>query len=193
VNVTDKDQLKAYIQNVIHLTPEQMEFVLGHFKPSQHVKNEVLVEISQVNQFMNFIVKGCVRFFFVRDDGQDMTRHIAFENQFATGLASFISQQPSMEALQVMEDTSLLRISRKDFYYLLNIIPAWEKFFRNYLEYAYMNNLYIYQREIMKDAAERYKELLSVNPKIVQRLPNKVVASYLNMSPETLSRLKSKN
>jgi CRP-like cAMP-binding protein len=193
VNVTDKDQLKAYIQNVIHLTPEQLEFALGHFKPSQHVKNEVLVEIGQVNQFMNFIVKGCVRFFFVRDDGQDMTRHIAFENQFATGLASFISQQPSMEALQVMEDTSLLRISRKDFYYLLNIIPAWEKFFRNYLEYAYMNNLYIYQREIMKDAAERYKELLSVNPKIVQRLPNRVVASYLNMSPETLSRLKSKN
>jgi hypothetical protein len=55
-----------------------------------------------------------------------------------------------------------------------------------------MNNLNIYQREIMKDAAERYKELLSVNPEIVKRLPNKIVASYLNMSPETLSHLKSK-
>ena len=80
---------------------------------------------------MNFIENGCVRFFFVRDDGQDITRHIAFENQFATGLASFISQQPSMEALQTLEETSLLRISRKDFYYLLSIIPAWGRFFRH--------------------------------------------------------------
>jgi len=169
-----------------------MEFVLSYFKPSQHVKSEVLVEIGQVNQYMNFIIKGCIRIFFVRDDGQDMTRHIVFENQFATGLASFISQQPSMEALQVLEDSQLLRISRRDFYYLLNIIPAWDRFFRNYLEFAYMNNLSIYQRGVMKDAAERYKELLSVNPTIIKRLPNKIVASYLNMSPETLSRMKSK-
>ena len=121
-----------------------------------------------------------------------MTRHIAFEQQFATGLASFISQKPSLEALQALEDCDLLRIRRQDFYYLLNIIPAWEKFFRNYLEYAYTNNLNIYQRETTKDAAERYEELLQVNPQVVLRLPNKIVASYLNMSPETLSRLKRK-
>jgi signal-transduction protein with cAMP-binding, CBS, and nucleotidyltransferase domain len=192
VNLPDKTQLATYIRDIIFLTDEQMELVLSYFKLSRHLKNELLVEIGQVNQYMNFIEKGCVRFFFMRDDGQDMTRNIAFENQFATGLASFISQQPSMEALQVLEDSVLFKIKRSDFYYLLNIIPAWEKFFRNYLEYAYMNNLNIYQREIMKDAAERYKELLSVNPEIVKRLPNKIVASYLNMSPETLSRLKSK-
>ena len=55
-----------------------------------------------------------------------------------------------------------------------------------------MNNLSIYQREILKDASARYKELLSVNPRIIKRFPNKIVASYLNMSPEILSRLKSK-
>jgi len=54
-----------------------------------------------------------------------------------------------------------------------------------------MNNLSIYQREILKDASARYKELLSVNPRIIKRFPNKIVA-YLNMSPEILSRLKSK-
>lgn len=189
---TDKKQLAAHIKTIVPLTDEQLELVLSFFKPSKYPKNEVLVEIGQINQHMNFVEKGCVRFFFVRDDGQDMTRHIVFENQFATGLASFISGQPSMEALQVLEDSRLLRITRKDFYYLLNLIPAWEKFFRSYLEYAYMNNLSIYQREIMKDARERYKELMQVNPEIVRRLPNKIVASYLNMSPETLSRLKSK-
>ncbi|CAM4415971.1 cAMP-binding domain of CRP or a regulatory subunit of cAMP-dependent protein kinases [Pedobacter westerhofensis] len=189
---TGKEKLADHIRNVTYLTDEQLELVLDYFKPSSHLRNEVLVEIGQVNDHMNFVVKGCVRIFFVRDDGLDMTRNITFENQFATGLASFISQNPSMEALQVLEDTQLLRISRKDFYYLLNLIGAWEKFFRKYLEYAYLNNLSIYHREIMKDAAERYKELLTMNPEIVKRLPNKIVASYLNMSPETLSRMKSK-
>ncbi|OOQ61724.1 Crp/Fnr family transcriptional regulator [Mucilaginibacter pedocola] len=188
-----KQQLAEYIQNVIQLTDEQLDLVLSYFKPVRHARNELLLNIGQVNRYMNFIEEGCVRFYFVRDDGQDTTRHIAFENQFATGLASFISQRPSMEALQAMEDTSLLRISRDDFYHLLDVIPTWEKFFRSYLEYAYMNNLSIYQREIMKDAADRYRELLSNNPEVVKRLPNKIVASYLNMSPETLSRLKSKN
>lgn len=189
---TDKETLKAYIRNIISLEDEQMELVLSYFKPSRHLKNEVLVEIGQVNQYMNFIEKGCVRFFFMRDDGQDMTRNIAFENQFATGLASFISGQPSMEALQTLEDSRLLRIKRDDFYELLNRVPQWEKFYRNYLEYAYMNNLNIYKREIMKDAMERYKELLRIHPEVVKRLPNKIVASYLNMSPETLSRMKSR-
>jgi CRP-like cAMP-binding protein len=192
MNTIGKEQLAAYIRNIIYLTDEQMELVLSCFRPTRHAKNEVLVEIGQTNKYMNFINKGCVRIFFMRDDGLDMTRNITFENQFATGLASFISQTPSMEALQVLEDTQLLRISRADFYYLLNQIVPWEKFFRKYLEYAYLNNLNIYQREIMKDAAERYKELLSMNPEIVKRLPNKIVASYLNMSPETLSRTKLK-
>jgi len=192
INTTGKEQLAAYIRKIIHLTDEQMEFVLKYFKPTRHLKNEVLVEVGQVNQYMNFVEKGCVRIFFVRDDGLDLTRNITFENQFATGLASFISQKPSMEALQVLEDTHLLRISRVDFYYLLGMFDSWEKFFRKYLEYAYLNNLSIYQREVMKDAAERYKELLSINAEIVKRLPNKIVASYLNMTPETLSRIKSK-
>jgi hypothetical protein len=72
------------------------------------------------------------------------------------------------------------------------VIPAWEKFYRNYLENAYINNLQIFQREITKDAELRYRELLERNPEVVQRLSNKVVASYLNMSPETLSRIKSR-
>lgn len=141
---------------------------------------------------MNFVAKGCLRIYFIREDGQEATRHFAFENQFATGLASFITENPSLENIQVMEDSELLRISRKDFYYLLNLIPAWEKFYRYYLENAYINNLQIFQREITKDAELRYKELLSRNPEVVRRLSNKVVASYLNMSPETLSRMKSR-
>lgn len=188
----EKEKLASYISNIVSLTGEQMELVLSFFTSSRHAKGEILVREGQVNRYMNFIVSGCLRIYFLRNDEQEATRHLAFEQQFITGLASFITEKPSLEYLQVIEKAELLRISRKDFYYLLNLIPAWEKFYRNYLEYAYINNLTIYQREITKDAEQRYQELLVVNSKVVLRLSNKIVASFLNMSPETLSRIKAK-
>jgi CRP-like cAMP-binding protein len=187
-----KQSLADYIKTIIFLTDEQLALVLERFKYEKFQKHTLLVNEGQVSRHMNFIVKGCLRIFFIKEDGQETTRHLAFEQQFATGLVSFITESPSFEYIQAMEETEALRITRKDFYYLLNVIPAWEKFYRNYLENAYINNLQIFQREITKDAELRYRELLERNPEVVQRLSNKVVASYLNMSPETLSRIKSR-
>jgi CRP-like cAMP-binding protein len=190
--VTNKQHLIAYIRQTVQLTDDQLDFVVGCFHPFSYSKHKLIVDVGEVNQYMNFIDSGCVRLFFSNADGQEITRHIVFDRQFATGLASFIQQKPSMESMQTLAPTTLFRISRSDFYYLLNLIPAWETFFRKYLEMAYLTNLAIFQRETTKDATERYKELLAIKPEIVNRLPNKIVASYLNMSPETLSRLKSR-
>jgi FixJ family two-component response regulator len=75
---------------------------------------------------------------------------------------------------------------------LLKIIPQWEKLYRHYLEYAYVTNTNRLMSFITLDATERYRQLLAQNPNVVMRMPNKMVASYLNISQETLSRLKSK-
>jgi len=187
-----KEQLAAYIQTIIDLTPPQLALVLSLFEPSHQSRHTVLLHAGQVNQYMNFIERGALRIFFMREDGQEATRHLAFEQQFITSLGSFITQEPSHEYVQTLEACELLRISRQNFYYLLECVPAWEKFFRHYLENAYLINLRVYQREITKDAEQRYQELLALSPQVVLRLPNKMVASYLNMSPETLSRIKAR-
>jgi len=187
-----KEQLAAYIQKIIDLTPPELALVLSLFEPVRQPRRTLLLQAGQVNQYMNFIERGSIRIFFIREDGQEATRHLAFEQQFITSLASFITQQPSYEYVQTLEASDLLRISRQNFYYLLECLPAWEKFFRRYLENAYLINLRVYQREITKDAEQRYQELLAQSPQVVLRLPNKMVASYLNMSPETLSRVKAR-
>lgn len=187
-----KEVLARHILQIAQLSAAQLELALSYFKSSSHEKGTILVREGAISSHMNFVVQGCLRIFFIREDGLEATRHLAFEGQFATGLASFIKNSPSQEYIQAMEDTLLLRIERKDFYYLLNLIPAWEKYYRHYLEQAYMDNLAIFQREITKNAGLRYGELLQRNPEVVMRLPNKIVASYLNMSPETLSRVKSR-
>lgn len=185
-------QLTNYINSHINVREEDLKTILSYFKLLKLKKNELLVTHGQTSQRTYFVGKGCLRIFFINEDGQDATRYFAFENQFATALVSFITAEPSEEFIQAAEHSELLYISHKDFYHLLDIIPQWEKFYRYYLENAYVNNTKRLMSFLTQDATEKYRQLLDENPIIVRRLPNKMVASYLNISQETLSRLKSK-
>lgn len=187
-----QEQLTRYIRERITVTDEELAIILSYFQPMKVKKDELLITHGQSSQRTFFVGKGCLRIYFINEEGQDATRYFAFENNFATALVSFISGDPSQEFIQAVEPSELLYIAQKDFYHLLDIIPAWEKFYRSYLEKAYVNNTNRLMSFITMDARERYAQLLAEDPIIVQRLPNKIVASYLNISQETLSRLKTK-
>ncbi|MCF6404686.1 Crp/Fnr family transcriptional regulator [Chitinophaga filiformis] len=186
------EQLASYINAQIEVSEEELTTILSYFKPLKAKKNELLLTQGQTSQRSYFVGKGCLRIYFTTEDGQDATRYFAFENQFATALMSFITGEASEEFIQAVEPAELLYISHKDFFHLLDIIPRWEKFYRSYLEGAYVTNTRRLMSFITLDAVERYRQLLAQNPVIVKRLPNKMVASYLNISQETLSRLKSR-
>lgn len=187
-----KEQLADYIQNKITVSREELEIILSYFKHLKLKKNELLLLQGQISQQTFFVCNGCLRIYFNSEDGQEATRYFAFENQFATALVSFITSEPSEEFIQAIEPSEILYISHSDFHFLLETIPSWEKFYRLYLEKAYVNNTNRLMSFLTQDAAEKYKQLLAENPGIKKRLPNKSVASYLNISQETLSRLKSK-
>ncbi|MEI3801250.1 MULTISPECIES: Crp/Fnr family transcriptional regulator [unclassified Chitinophaga] len=186
------EQLSAFILSKISVTDAQLGVILSHFKPLQAGRNQLLLTEGEVARNIFFVAGGCIRIYFIDENGQEATRYLAFENNFACGLMSFIAQQTSHEFIQAVLPSQLLSISRNDFYYLLDIIPSWEKFYRSYLENAYVINTGRLMSFITQSAGERYRRLLDESPHIVQRLPNKLVASYLNISQETLSRLKSK-
>ncbi|WKL50149.1 Crp/Fnr family transcriptional regulator [Flavobacterium pectinovorum] len=186
------EQLGHYIKKNIEITDEDLNTILSYFKPLKHKKNDFLLSQGQTSQQSFFVGKGCLRIFFINEEGKDITRYIAFENQLATALVSFITKSPSAEYIQVVEKSELLCISHEDFNYLMETIPQWRAFYCVYLEKAYVNNTNRLMSFTTMDALERYSQLLKVNPTIVKRLPNKIVASYINISQETLSRLKSK-
>lgn len=186
------EQLTQYIKNRTAISDEDLRTVLSYFKPLKQGKNELLLSAGQTSQNTYFVVKGCLRIFFINEEGKDVTRYIAFENQIATALVSFITKMPSTEYIQVIEKSELLYISHDDFNHLMQLIPEWRAFYCAYLERAYVNNTNRLMSFTTMDARERYHQLLQINPAIVKRLPNKIVASYINISQETLSRLKSK-
>lgn len=185
-------ELTSFLKKNIDLNDDDLKIILSYFKIIKKSKNDILLSHGKISQYSYFVKKGCLRIFFINDEGKDVTRYIAFENQFATALVSFITNEPAEEIIQAIENSELLYISHDDFRYLMTIIPKWKDFYSIYLEKAYVNNSKRLMSFTTLDASERYDQLFKINPNIVKRLPNKIVASYINISQETLSRIKSK-
>lgn len=173
------------------LSDEQLNIILSYFKPIHVEKNTLLLEQNTVANQLFFIKKGCLRLYYVNDDGTIVTRFMAFENTFLTSIVSFISGEPSLEYIQAVENSEILVITNTEFVHLKKTFQGWENVYIYILEYgitvinAKLNSL------LTQNATERYLSLLKNNPELVQRLSNVNLAAYLNISPETLSRLKS--
>lgn len=191
--MADYTELTKFIKRNIDIEDEDLKIVLSYFKTINKSKNEILLSNGKNSQVSYFVKKGCLRLFYIDEEGKDVTRYIAFENQFATELVSFITNQPAQESIQAIENSELLYITHDDFRHLMKIIPKWKDFYSLYLEKAYVNSTKRLISFTTLDASERYKQLFKINPNIVKRLPNKIVASYINISQETLSRIKSKS
>ncbi|MEM5540473.1 MULTISPECIES: Crp/Fnr family transcriptional regulator [unclassified Olleya] len=190
--MTNYIELTNFIKKNIDIEDKDLEVILSYFKMIKKSKNAILLSNGKNSQVSYFVKKGCLRLYYIDEEGKEITRYIAFENQFATELVSFITNEPAQETIQVIENSELLYITHDDFRHLMTIIPIWKDFYRIYLEKAYVNNSRRLLSFTALDASERYKQLFKINPNIVKRLPNKIVASYINISQETLSRIKSK-
>jgi CRP-like cAMP-binding protein len=187
-----KESLAKYILKKVKMSDDDLQLVLSHFKHRTVKKKEILLHEGDLSSKMYFIVKGCLRIYFIKDIGTEVTRRIIFENDASSSMVSFITKDPSKEYIEAVMDSELLYMDRKDFYHLVETLPAWEKFYRHQLEYAYVINTNRLMSFITNDATERYILLLKENPEIIKRLPNRLVANYLNITQEGLSRLKSK-
>jgi CRP-like cAMP-binding protein len=163
----------------------------AHFFQLRKVKRKILLlragETCRYNYFVN---AGCLRFYTLNEDAQESTRYFAFEGKFGTALSSLIEESPSFEFIEAVEHSEVLAINRRDFYHLVETVPAVNGIYRDILEMAYVTS----QRRIYnlqgENALERLRWLMAYQPKILARLSSKVVASYLGVTPYTLSRLK---
>jgi CRP-like cAMP-binding protein len=184
--------LKEFIKSKVLMDSLQLEEVCSYFKLMKTRKNQILLDYNQVSKHYYFINKGCIRVFTNTKEGTEISRFFAFEGNFATALPSFIDQLPANEFLQTIERSELLCISRTDFYQLVNTIPQFAKIYTEILELGFIvaqKRIYGFQGF---DALDKVKWVIKNQPKILVRVSNKIAASYLGISPSTLSRIKSK-
>jgi CRP-like cAMP-binding protein len=185
------EQLKTYFANNFRTTTTEIEKLVSAFKAISVKKNETLISKGAICRYTYFVCKGSVRAYFIDDDGQEATRYIALENQFITTIHSFISQTPTNEFIEATEHAELLQISYNDFKKIIEETTLGKDLYNKQLEVAYITNHWRLESFLKMTAKQRFDFLLQTNPAIIQRLSNKIVASYLGITQESLSRIKA--
>ena len=186
------EALKKFISSKGDIAAPTLDSICLHFELVQTHRNEILLQYEQVANYYYFVNKGAVRVFTITDDGQEISRYFAFEDTFVTALHSLIDQKPAEEYLQTIEKSELLRISREDFYQLVASVPVFAKIYTEILELGFITaqkRIYGFQGY---DALYKVKWIIKNQPKLLLRVSNKMAASFLGISPATLSRLKAK-
>lgn len=186
------DQLKNLLKSIADFDDKELIKVCNCFKPKSIKKNTILLREGEVCREFYYVQKGSLRTYFITKQGHEKTRLVALDCSIGTALTSFISQRPSFEFVDVLEDTELLAISHKEFYQLNKELIHWKEFYQKMLEMAYSFQNKSFENLVTLTAKERFEQVLNHNPTLSQRLSNKVLASYLDITQETLSRLKSK-
>lgn len=186
------DKLKIFLKNFSNFDEQELEQIVSFFKPKLAKKNDILLQKGNVSKEFYYVHAGGIRTFYIDKKGYEKTRYVMLDNEIGTTLYSFIAQKPSIEFIEALDDTALLAISYQDFYRLIKEIENWKNFYQKILEKAYSFQNRKIETLVTLTAKLRYEQLLTENPVLVQRLSNKVLASYLDMREETLSRLKSK-
>ncbi|MBN9296367.1 MAG: Crp/Fnr family transcriptional regulator [Filimonas sp.] len=181
------------IQSKIQLTEEEIKLFADSWKEKKLDKNDLLFKTGDICRYDSFVISGCVKAFYIHPTtGKEEILFFAIEDWWATDLDSFSNQSPSDYTIQALEDTLLLQISHDAFEKLLKAIPKLERYFRLIL-HGYISA--IQKRIILTNAhsaEERYIEFVKRYPKIIQKVPQYLIASYLGITPEFLSKIRAK-
>ena len=185
-------ELREYIRKCISCTDEDLDKMESYFRIENFAKKTLLLKETEICKFEAFIIKGCVKTYFIDKDGFEVILTFATENWWVSDIHSFQEQLPSKMYIETLEDTRLLLLGREEKEALLRDFPQLEKMFRLMLQ----RHLYSYQERLFGNIAlsaeDRYHNFLKKYPHLPIRIPQHLIASYLGISPEFLSRLRSR-
>jgi CRP-like cAMP-binding protein len=183
--------LLEHINQYCKLSTEALSGLDAVLKKREMTKGMSLISEGKVCNHVYFLERGCARGFYMLE-GKEITYWFAFENTFVTSLYSFITRKAGAENIQLLEDCVLWSVSYDDLQQLYNKYPEIERLGRVIHERYYVMLEERFLSIHFKEARERYDALLKNNPHILQRVPLGYVASYLGITQETLSRIRSK-
>jgi len=186
------NKLTLLLKTFVNLEEKKIAKIIKCFKLKSVKKNAILLHEGMICKEFYFVQKGCLRNYFINKEGHEKTNLVTLDESAGTSVASFISQKPSLEFIEALEDSELFIITYDDFHHLVHEIPNWKDFYLKFLEGVYLYQSRKVEALMTLNAKQRFQKLQKGNPVLIQRLSNKVLASFLDMREETLSRIKSK-
>lgn len=183
--------LLNYINKYISLTEEETLFLISKITFRKYLKGQYIVQQGDICKKQCFIISGCTKTFYMDAGGQEHIVLFAIEDWWTSDMGSFITQTPADFNVQCVENTELIQITYEDNEEILRVVPKLERFFRKIVESAYAASQKRIIRSFSLTAKEQYLFFKEQYPTIEQRVPQYMIASYLGITKEFFSKIKS--
>ena len=180
------------LRNKVPFTEEELVIIKNHLTPKKLRKKQYLLQETDVCRFIAFVEKGALRSYSIDEKGGEHIIQFALEGWIISDLYSFLTEEPATYTIDALEDSELVLISKSAHEELLKILPKYETWIRLQITGAYIAMQRRLTSIISLSLEERYAAFTSIYPQIVQRVPQHMIASYMGLTPETLSRVRKK-
>jgi CRP-like cAMP-binding protein len=186
-----QEKLREHIEKIVPLSDDEFAFVLAHFTTKKFKKHQFLIQEGDAVKYSYFVVSGLLKLVYTDDTGKEHIVSFAMEDWWESDYYAFYRQTEATMSLECIEDTVVFCLSFDDYQKLRDGLQKMERFFLEKSNAGFLAS----QRRIISwltsNAKERYEQLLKQYPSLIQRVPKNLLAAYLGVSRETLSRLSS--
>ncbi|WP_242929117.1 Crp/Fnr family transcriptional regulator [Pontibacter vulgaris] len=181
------------IQEKVSATGQELQVCRSYFTPKKLKKRQFLLQEGDVCNRLAFVEKGALYSYSTDSKGGQHVIQFAFEGWWIADLYSFFTLEPSNLNIEALEDCELLLIDREQHQHLLAEVPKYETYIRLLYQNAYIALQRRVESTVGLTAEAKYNRLLEQYPYIVQQVPLNLIASYLGVTPETLSRIRKQS
>jgi CRP-like cAMP-binding protein len=186
---------ELFFQNLykkVNLNQEEQDIIQTYLTPKKLRKKQYLLQEGDVCNAIAFVEKGVLREYSVDDQGSEHIIQFALEGWTISDLYSFLTGEPATYNIDALEDTELVLISKSAHEELLRLVPKYETYTRLQLTNAYIAMQRRLTSIISSPLEDRYANFIALYPDIVERVPQHMIASYMGLQPETLSRIRKR-
>lgn len=184
--------LIATMRKVVAVPDDEAETILGLFKEKKYKRNILLLRSGEVAHEVFFVLKGALHQYYTDGDGNERTCNFTFEQDFVTDLESFSQQTQSPSSIKTLTETTCLSIRCTELVALMKVSPATGEFFRVLVERIAAKSIKRTKSLLSFSPEKQFLELIADEPEIFQRVPQRYIAQYLGIAPESLSRIKKR-
>lgn len=185
------DNLLYSLQNLITLSPDEIDIVKSLFKEKKYKKGDFFLEEGRICKYVGFVAKGLMRYY-INHDGEEKTYEFSQENEFVCNYESFLPQKPSSKIIQALEDSDVLIISHADLQSFYANVREGERFGRIAIEVVFLQLLQDLSSFYAETPELRYERFLKNHADLQQRISQYHVASYVGVKPQSLSRIRKR-
>lgn len=190
--MTNYDSLLENIRRYVPFSEKEAEQLTSIIRTTNVKKRQFIIQPGFICQYRTYIVKGAFRVYHLDEQGKEHTVSIGIEDWFVTDFYSYITQTPATNYAEALEDAVIFQMKYEDIEPLCKEIHALSEYFRLTTEKAFAYSRKRVVSNISKTAEERYMDYISKYPQIANRVPQYVLASYLGISAEFLSKIRAR-